>query len=71
VIDTREADMPEAITLSKQRHAGYIYITNDGGSNPWGTLPKASYWEKEQELVNQVNEVKPIGFNPSIFLMLF
>jgi hypothetical protein len=30
------------MTLAKQRNVGYIFVTNDGGSNPYDTLP--SYW---------------------------
>jgi hypothetical protein len=34
-----------AISLSRSRHAGYVYVTNLAGSNPYDALP--SYWSSE------------------------
>ncbi|MEV7753664.1 spherulation-specific family 4 protein [Streptomyces griseofuscus] len=50
--------MRNAIALSKQRNAGYVYATDDDNSrppgqdwgNPWDTLP--SYWSAEVNTVN-------------------
>jgi hypothetical protein len=42
-----ESKMQEVIDLSKQRHAGYMYVTPDVMSNPWDTLPKDPYWSQE------------------------
>ena len=39
--------MKRAIGLSKQRGAGWVYVTPDGGTNPWDTLPSGSYWKRE------------------------
>jgi hypothetical protein len=41
---TAEADMPNAIRLSKQRNAGYVYVTPDVMDNPWNELPPDPYW---------------------------
>lgn len=35
--------MRQVVDLALARNVGYIYVTNDGGGNPWDTLP--SYWE--------------------------
>jgi hypothetical protein len=37
--------MKHAIEISKQRNAGYIYVTDGNPSNPFGNLP--SYWLEE------------------------
>jgi chitodextrinase len=42
-----QADMENAVALSKQRGAGYLYVTNDVLPNPWDTLPTGSYWTDE------------------------
>src|SRR2546422_1906588 len=34
--------MTNYVQLAVARNVGYIYVTNDRGSNPWDTLP--SYW---------------------------
>jgi hypothetical protein len=40
---TAQAD--SAISLSRSRNAGYVYVTNLTGSNPYNALP--SYWSNE------------------------
>jgi hypothetical protein len=55
VYDTSESDtdgdsigdMPHAIQLSKDRNAGWVYVTSDTLPNPWDTLPDPSYWSHE------------------------
>jgi hypothetical protein len=42
-----EADMEKAISLSKSRKAGYVYVTNDVQPDPYDTLPSLSYWAHE------------------------
>ena len=50
--DTRATKLANAITLSKKRNAGWVYITNDVlVPDPWDSLPPASYWLKELTLV--------------------
>lgn len=39
--------MRRAVTLSKQRNAGWVYITPDDLPNPWDTLPEGAYWTSE------------------------
>lgn len=42
-----EADMLDAMSLSKRRHAGWIYITPDTLPEPYDTLPTGAYWMRE------------------------
>jgi hypothetical protein len=42
-----QADEANAMTLSKQRNAGYVYVTPDNLPNPWDTLPTGAYWSDE------------------------
>ncbi len=53
VLNTSYADLPQAIARSRQRHAGWVYVTNDTLPNPWDTLPSDPYWSDELNLVNQ------------------
>jgi Spherulation-specific family 4 len=39
------SQMSQAVSLSKSRNAGYVYVTDDVLDNPWDTLP--SYWSSE------------------------
>lgn len=43
------ADMLRTVTLTKQRNAGWVYITPDTLPNPYDTLPDADYWHAEIE----------------------
>jgi hypothetical protein len=53
VYETSSSQMPKAVSLSKQRNAGYVYVTDDNNTpaygkawgNPWDTV--ASYWPNE------------------------
>lgn len=36
------------------RNAGLVYVTNDGGRNPWNTLP--SYWDIETNCIANLNQ---------------
>lgn len=48
VYDTpTQANMDNAVSLSKQRNAGYVYVTDDNLPNPWDTLPTGTYWSDE------------------------
>ena len=42
---TPASQLTAALTLSRSRHAGYVYITDGSGSNPYGALP--AYWAAE------------------------
>ena len=45
--------MTNDVQLAVARNAGYIYVTDDRGSNPWDTLP--SYWLAEVGFVETIN----------------
>lgn len=40
-------EMQASLARSKQRRAGWVYITPDTLPNPWDTLPPAAYWQAE------------------------
>jgi hypothetical protein len=42
---TSGAQLDSAIGLARSRQAGYVYVTNRSGPNPYGALP--SYWTRE------------------------
>jgi hypothetical protein len=50
ITETNKSDMPNAISLAKSRNAGWVYVTDDSGTNPWDSLP--SYWNNELPLVS-------------------
>ena len=54
-----EALMRSNIDLAVQRNVGFIYVTNDGGSNPWDTLP--SYWTQEVAYVKAYRDLRITG----------
>jgi hypothetical protein len=45
VHDTSSAQMANALSLSRSRNAGYVFITDGTGGNPYSSLP--SYWSAE------------------------
>jgi len=45
---SKQKDMQTAFKLAQQRNIGLIYVTSDGGSNPWDAVP--SYWTAEVAL---------------------
>jgi len=47
VLNTTQANLPNAMQLSKNRRAGWIYVTPDILPNPWDALPSAAYWSDE------------------------
>lgn len=49
--------MTSDIDLAVSRNAGWVYVTNDKGANPWDTLP--SYWENEVSYVEALNKAQP------------
>jgi hypothetical protein len=51
------ATMTNFVNLASNRNAGWIYITDDGGSNPWDTLP--SYWTNEVNYIRSLNQSAP------------
>ena len=47
VINTSQANLANAIALSKSRKVGWVYVTPDVLTNPWDSLPDSSYWGQE------------------------
>lgn len=45
--------MKNVIQLSKNRNAGWVYVTPDVLSNPWDTLPSTRYWNTELKVVGE------------------
>ncbi len=43
--------MEEVVRLSKQRRAGWIYVTLKRLPNPWDILPPGAYWSRELRVV--------------------
>ncbi|HEX4655831.1 MAG TPA: spherulation-specific family 4 protein [Streptosporangiaceae bacterium] len=43
--NTPLADLARAVRLGRQRRAGYMYVTDQGGNDPYSALP--SYWTQE------------------------
>jgi chitodextrinase len=46
--DSNGTNLPNAISLSKSRGAGNVYITPDTLPNPWDTVPFSAYWAIDQ-----------------------
>lgn len=53
VIATPQTKLATAVALSRNRNAGWIYVTPDVLDNPWDTLPVSAYWLSELNLVKQ------------------
>jgi hypothetical protein len=51
VYATRGSQVGRALSLSRSRNAGYIYVTDGTGANPYSGLP--SYWSTEDSDVTQ------------------
>jgi Spherulation-specific family 4 len=48
---TSGSQVNSAINLSKTRNAGYVYVTDGSGGNPYSSLP--SYWSTEDSIITQ------------------
>lgn len=53
-----ETNLVRYLGLARNRGAGWIYVTDDGGNNPWDRLPL--YWELEVDHVRQLNQDVPL-----------
>jgi hypothetical protein len=58
------AAMQKAVILSKQRNAGWVYVTPDWiapvpDNDPWDTPPWPTYWSAERQAVEGI--VAPTG----------
>jgi hypothetical protein len=48
---TRGSQVASALSLSRSRNAGYVYVTDGTGANPYSGLP--SYWSTEDSDITQ------------------
>jgi hypothetical protein len=48
---TSGSEVTNALNLSRSRNAGYVYVTDGTGGNPYNALP--SYWSSEDAAVTQ------------------
>src|SRR6266487_1061524 len=62
------ATMTNYVQLALTRNAGYIYVTDDSGSNPWDSLP--AYWDPEVGFVEQLNRVAASNRPPVLSISL-
>ena len=51
------ATMTNYVNLAAARNAGWIYVTDDNGANPWDTLPP--YWTNEVNYIQSLNLAQP------------
>jgi hypothetical protein len=51
--------MRSNIDLAVQRNIAYVYVTNDGGANPWDSLP--SYWTEEVNYIRAIRDLRITG----------
>lgn len=49
IYGTPRSQLANAIRLSARQHAGYIYVTDSAGWNPYSSLP--SYWSSENAII--------------------
>jgi hypothetical protein len=49
--------MSNFVNLAVARNSGWIYVTSDGGANPWDTLPL--YWTNEVNYIRALNNSAP------------
>jgi hypothetical protein len=49
IYDTPPSQVRSAISLSRSRNAGYVYVTDESGANPYNGLP--SYWPDEDAAI--------------------
>lgn len=56
-----EAGMRQAVDLAVFRNVGYVYVTDDGGDNPWDSLP--TYWT---QLVDYVAAWRELGCDMAV-----
>ncbi len=62
---TNAATMTNYVTLAAGRNAGWIYVTDDKGANPWDTLP--TYWTNEVEYIRSLNQSVPTWLTVTAF----
>jgi hypothetical protein len=45
--------MRECLLQAVERNAGWVYVTDAAGANPWERLPR--YWDDESATVAEIN----------------
>jgi len=51
IYGTSGSEVTSALNLSRSRNAGYVYVTDGTGANPYNALP--SYWSSEDAAITQ------------------
>ena len=59
---TSGSELAGAISLSRQRNAGYIYVTGNSGANPYRTLP--AYWPAENAIIARCAHAAALAGGP-------
>ena len=54
---TNATTMSNYVNLAISRNAGWVYITDDKGANPYDTLP--TYWTNEVNFLQSLNQTAP------------
>jgi hypothetical protein len=64
---TSGAQLDSALSLAWSRQAGYVYVTNRSGSNPYRALP--SYWTREVAAIgadcSRAGQASAAGLRPT------
>jgi hypothetical protein len=53
VYGANQAQMLDSVAKSKQRHAGWVFVTSAGLPNPYDVLPAPSYWASELDAIKK------------------
>jgi hypothetical protein len=48
---TSASQLPHAVSLARQRHAGFVYVTNGTGLERYNSLP--AYWSRENAIIGR------------------
>jgi hypothetical protein len=59
VYATSSSQLANTISLAQQRHVGYVYVTGNSGTNPYGSLP--AYWPSENAIVSSCAHVSTLS----------
>lgn len=51
--------LDDAMRWSRERNAGYVYVTPDVLANPWDTLPPDDYWQRELAAAASTDRTPP------------
>ena len=51
IYGTSASQLPDALSLARQRHAGFVYVTNGTGLERYNSLPR--YWAAEDAIIGR------------------